>query len=151
MKRIAIALLAWAALAGAALAQGDSNANATAIAYRQGIYKAIRWNWVPLAEMVQQKRPFDRAEFVKRATRVSFLSHQLLEGYPEGSHEGVTTDALPAIWENFEDFSAKLDDMKRATHALRVAAASADEAALKQQFIKTAGTCKACHDEYRAE
>ncbi|HET9485312.1 MAG TPA: cytochrome c [Xanthomonadales bacterium] len=146
MKRIAFALLA---LAGPAAAQEPEHA--ATIQYRQGIYKAIRWNFAPLAAMVQGKAPFDRADFVKRSARVSFLSHQLLEGYPAGSHEGAVTDALPKIWESFDDFSAKLEDFKREARALRVVAEAGDEAAIKQQFMKTAGTCKACHDEYRAD
>ena len=148
MKRLAaIALLAVSA---AAVAHSD-DPRANAIEYRQSVYHVIRWNWMPLAQMVKGEKPFDRAEFVKRATRVSLSSHQLLEGYPEGSHEGAETDALPQIWENWADFTAKLDDFKRESQALRVAAADADEAAIKAQFVKTAGTCKACHDEYRAD
>ena len=146
MKRIAFALLA---LAGPLAAQAPDMA--ATIEYRQGIYKAIRWNWGPLAQMAQGKAPFVRADFVKRATRVSFLSHQLLEGYPPGAHEGAVTDALPAIWENFDDFSAKLDSFKLEARNLRLVAESGDEPAIKQQFIKTAGTCKACHDKYKAD
>ena len=147
MKRFVFVLLA--ATAGSVHAQESEHA--ATIQYRQGIYKAMRWNWAPLVQMVQGKRPFDRAEFVKRATRVSFLSHQLLEGYPPGSHDGAVNDALPAIWEDFADFTAKLDDLKREAKALRVVAGSGDEAAIKQQFMTTAGTCKACHDQYRAK
>ncbi|HVF34248.1 MAG TPA: cytochrome c [Candidatus Saccharimonadia bacterium] len=146
MKRIAFALLA---LAGPLAAQAPDHA--ATIEYRQGIYKAIRWNWGPLAQMVQGKAPFVRADFVKRATRVSFLSHQLLEGYPAGSHDGAVNDALPAIWETFDDFSAKLDAFKLEARNLRVVAEAGDEAAIKQQFVKPAGTCKACHDKYRAD
>lgn len=35
--------------------------------------------------------------------------------------------------------------------ALATTAKAGDEAATKAQFIKTAGTCKACHDVYRAD
>ena len=151
MKRAFVALLCAASIASpVAATEADSDA-ARAIEYRKSIYHAIRWNWVPLAEMVQQKRAFDRAEFVRRSTRVSFLAHQLLEGFPPGSHEGAETEALPAIWNDFGDFTAKLDDFKREAHALRTLAATGDEAAIKSQFVKTAGTCKACHDEYRAD
>ena len=148
MKRLAA--LALIAVSASAVAHSD-DPRANAIEYRQSVYHAIRWNWMPLAQMVKGEKPFDRAEFVKRATRVSFLSHQLLEGYPEGSHEGAETDALPQIWENWPDFTAKLGDLRREAQVLRVTAADGDEAAIKAQFVKTAGTCKACHDEYRAD
>lgn len=148
MKRLAA--LALIAVSASAAASSD-DPRVEAIEYRDGVYHAIRWNWMPLAAMVKGEKPFDRAEFVKRATRVSFLSHQLLEGFPEGSHEGAETDALPQIWENWADFTAKLDDFKREAQALRLVAGAGDEAAIKAQFVKTADTCKACHDEYRAD
>jgi len=121
------------------------------IGYRQGVYKMIRWNFAPMVEMVKGEHPFDAAQFTRRATRLSFLSHQLDEAYPPGSGEGAPTDALPAIWEDHADFMAKLKDFQREARALRVVAETGDEARTKEQFVKTAGTCKACHDTYRAE
>ena len=106
----------------AANAQVEEPKPDMAIAYRQSVYKMIRWNFMPLAQMVRDQRPWNDAEFARRAARVSFLSHQLEEGYPKGSDSGAVTDAKPEIWTNWEDFSAKLQDFKVESRALRVAA-----------------------------
>jgi cytochrome c556 len=121
------------------------------IHYRQGVYTMIGWNFGPMGAMVKGAVPFDAAEFAKRAERVAWLAQQVEEGFPPGSDTGATTDAKPAIWEDFADFQAKLADLKRESQALATTAKGSDEAATKAQFMKVAGTCKACHDLYRAD
>jgi cytochrome c556 len=73
------------------------------------------------------------------------------EGFPPGSDKGATTDAKPEIWTNRADFDAKMEDFRREAAALAAAAKGGDEAAIKAQFAKTGGTCKACHDQYKAD
>ena len=121
------------------------------IHYRQGVYTMIGWNFGPMGAMVKGQVPFDAAEFSKRAERVAWLAQQIEEGFPPGSGTGATTDAKPGIWQDFADFQAKLADLQRESQALATTAKAGDEAATKAQFIKTAGTCKACHDVYRAD
>ena len=121
------------------------------IHYRQGVYTMIGWNFGPMGAMVKGQVPFDAAEFSKRAERVAWLAQQIEEGFPPGSDTGATTDAKPGIWQDFADFQAKLADLQRESQALATTAKAGDEAATKAQFIKTAGTCKACHDVYRAD
>lgn len=122
-----------------------------AIKYRRSVYTVLLWNWMPMNAMVRGKLAFDAAEFARRADRVAALAPQLLEGFPNGSHKGATTDAKIGIWSNFDDFTAKMHDLERETAALASIAKGGDEAAMKQQFSKTAGTCKACHDDYKSE
>ena len=68
--------------------------------------------------------------------------------FPPGSG-GLDTEALPAIWENPEDFAQRVD-------AFREAAANLNDVAGKGgalgPAVKQVGqTCKGCHDGYRAE
>lgn len=132
-------------------AQAEEPKPDMAIAYRQSVYKMIRWNFAPLAQMVRDQRPWDDAEFARRAARISFLSHQLEEGYPKGSGTGAVTDAKPEIWTNWEDFSSKLNDLEVEARALRIAAEARDRNATSRQFARLGAACKACHDEYRAD
>ena len=146
------AALAIALLVSAFAAHGaDPPKPEQVITYRQSLYKVILWNWAPMAEMVKGKRPFEAAEFKQRSERLAFLTRLLDEAYAEGSGQGAETDALPAIWENRKDFDAKLADVQRETQTLAGVAAAGDEAKIKEQFVKTAGACKACHDKYRAD
>jgi cytochrome c556 len=122
-----------------------------AIGYRQDVFGLVGWNFGALADMVREKRAWDGAEFTRRAERVAQLSLMTDEGFPEGSDKGATTDAKPEIWTNRADFDAKMDDFRREAAALASTAKGGDQAAIKAQFAKTGGTCKACHDEYKAD
>ncbi|MEC8196907.1 MAG: cytochrome c, partial [Pseudomonadota bacterium] len=55
------------------------------------------------------------------------------------------TEALPAIWDNWADFSAKSDDLTVAAKALDFK----DRAALASTLGGVGLACKACHKDYR--
>ena len=55
------------------------------------------------------------------------------------------------IWENMEDFSAKMDDLRSTSAALQTAAASGDRKAIGKAVGDVGQSCKACHDEYKSE
>jgi len=149
MRRVLLTLsLCASLLSTSAMAQTKPE---DAINYRRSAYTVLLWNWMPMNAMVRGRIAFDAAEFARRAERVAALAPQLLEGFPEGSQEGAITDAKPAIWTHFDDFSAKMKDLERETAALANIAKGGDEAAIKEQFAKTGGACKACHDEYKAD
>ena len=122
-----------------------------AIHYRQSVYTMIGWNFVPMVDMIKAKTPWDSAEFAKHADRIAFLAPQLLEGFPEGSDKGAETEAKPDIWKNMDDFKSKMNDLVRETKALADVSKGGDEAKMREQFKKTAGACKSCHDKYRSE
>ena len=121
------------------------------IHYRQSIMTLIGWNFSPLGAMANGKIPFDAKEFSKHTERLAFFTPQVLEGFAKGSDKGAETDAKPEIWTDFDDFQAKLNDLIAETKALNEIAKSGDETKMKEQFKKTAGTCKACHDKYKAD
>jgi len=150
MRRPSLILATAAALGTAAIATAAVKPE-TAIAYRQAGYTMLGWNFGPMAQMVRGKTPWDAAEFARRAERVALIAPQLLEGFPEGSDTGATTEAKPDIWKNMDDFKLKMDDLVKQSKLLADAAKSGDEAKMKEQFKQTAGTCKACHDKYRSE
>ncbi|MEG3617524.1 cytochrome c [Magnetovibrio sp. PR-2] len=70
--------------------------------------------------------------------------------YPAGSDKGETK-AKAEIWSNMDDFKARGKDSYGATVALIEATKGGDKAAMAGAFKKLAGTCKACHKEYRAK
>lgn len=67
--------------------------------------------------------------------------------WPEGTAEG--TKALPAIWENADDFTAKQEGMTTASAAMAEVAGT-DLASLQAAIRDLGGACSACHREYRA-
>jgi cytochrome c556 len=111
----------------------------------------IGWNFMPMVGMIKDKTPWDQAEFAKHAERISQLAPQLLEGFPEGSDKGAETEAKADIWKNMDDFKSRMSDLVRESKALSDVAKAGDEAKTREQFKKTAGACKSCHDKYRNE
>jgi cytochrome c556 len=151
MIRPARLALIVAGLAAAGVAVAQSAAPDRAIKYRQNVYSLVGWNFTAMSQMVRGQRDFDPAEFARRAERVAQLSLMLDEGFPPGSDRGARTEALPAIWSNRAGFDAKMADFQREAAALATIAKGGDADAAKAQFGKTAGTCKACHDQYKAD
>lgn len=74
----------------------------------------------------------------------------LLDYFPENSKEGFDTEALPAIWENKDEFNALMqkasDDMKQLASIIED---SDDiESSLNNLMWKN---CKACHSKFRLD
>jgi cytochrome c556 len=56
------------------------------------------------------------------------------------------------LWQNSADFQKLMNDMKSKTAALSAAAAKGESFdALKPIFGAAGGSCKACHDKYKAD
>lgn len=144
-------LAALSMIALAASAQAPAPKPEQVIAYRQSLFKTIGWNFAPMGAMVKGSKPWDAAEFKRRSIAVAFAAVQLDEAFAAGSDRGVVTDALPAIWENPDDFAAKLKAFRQASNALRVAAAGGDQERIKAAFGEVRQTCGDCHETYRAE
>ena len=93
----------------------------------------------------------DHPEYLQsHANALADAGAQLKILFPEGSGEG-DTHALPAIWEEPEEFSAAAAEAERATAELRGAAASGDRKTITQAFKAVGLACKGCHENYREE
>ena len=121
------------------------------IHYRQSAMTLVGWNFGTLSAMVKGKHAWDAHEFALRAERLAQLAPQVPEGFAKGSDKGAETDAKPEIWANPDDFQSKANDLISEAKALSDVAKNGDEAKMKEQFRKLAGTCKACHDKYKAD
>ena len=141
----AVALLTLAVGAGAtAWAQMKPE---DAIKYRQSAMFLVGQNFGPLAAMAQGKIPYDKDAAIKHAEIVAFVSKLPLRGFQPGTDMGGDTKAKPEIWENMDDFKAKLEKMQQET--AKLPAAAGDFNALKAQAGETGKACKACHDKYK--
>jgi len=143
LHRIAVPLLLCAAVApGAALADD-------LIEYRQAVMGVFSWNLSAMGSMVKGETLFDAAAFKDHAADLGrAASLNLLKGFPEDS-VGDESDAREDIWLNWADFEAKYKTFKEAAAKLAEVAASGDEGAMRVQFKETAGTCKACHHDFK--
>ena len=86
------------------------------------------------------------------AGTIAGLSQKASGWFPAGTGpEAGKTGAKPEIWQNQQDFTAKLRNFQAATQAFNAAAGGNDVNAIKARFADLGGTCKACHDKYRTD
>lgn len=147
---VAAAALAVTLVAPAGLAQPKPPTKAEQmIRYRQAGYDWLAYNIGPIGAMAKGDMPFDAKVVERNAATMAAIAPRLLEGFPEGTATGAPTKAKAEIWQNMDDFRAKMGDLERATADLAVAARSGDMRVIGPALNKTGAACKACHDKYR--
>jgi cytochrome c556 len=147
-RRCGVFALCIACIAATALAQTKPE---SVIHYRQSLMDLIGWNYDLLAAMARARAPIDTKEFSLRAERLASFGPQVLEGFSKGSDKGAVTDAGAEIWTDFDGFQAVANDFISESKKLAEIAKNGDEAQIKEQFRKVTGTCKTCHDKYKAD
>jgi cytochrome c556 len=86
------------------------------------------------------------------ASQIAALSTRASGWFPAGTGPEVgKTGAKPEIWQNPQDFNAKLSAFQKAALAFQTAASGNDMNSAKARYSDLGGTCKACHDKYRTE
>ncbi len=136
-------------LAGAAFAQ---DAGKAAIGARQALMKMQAYYLGQLGMMAQGKVPYDAKAATIAANGLEAISSvDFATLFPQGSDNAADpqTKALPAIWTSMDDFVSKYADLHKASLTLQAQAGNGLDA-LKANFGPVAGTCGACHKEYRA-
>ena len=146
MKKITLLGLAAAITAFSFTAQAEIDVK-DAIEYRQGIFKAYKWNFGPMADMVRGKTEFNAEEFAKRAHKLQELSSMPIEGFVAGSYAGSNT--LPAIEKEWNTFVEKMTSFEQAADKLASAADTGDLKQIRAAFGDAGKGCKSCHDQFR--
>lgn len=94
----------------------------------------------------------DLAVVRSSAGQIANLSHQASNWFPAGTGPEIgNTGAKPEIWQNQQDFAAKLSAFQKAALVFDAAAKGNDVGAIKLRYSELGQTCKACHDKYRKE
>ena len=146
MKKLAIASLALAVVSAGAIAQTKPE---DAIKLRQSAMKLIGYNFASLGAMVNDKKPYNKDEAIRNASRIDALSGHPWEFFGAGTDKGADHKARADVWKEQSKFETAGKKMETETAKLAQVAKTGDQAALKAQFGTTAGTCKACHDDFR--
>jgi len=91
----------------------------------------------------------DASIIAKEALAIKAWATQMTDFFPEGSTQSPS-EALPAIWENFEDFKARATaNAKAAGDLADLARSGTDTSALTNGFKALGKTCKDCHNDYK--
>ena len=139
-RTMAIVTAMWLAGLGVGASEGD-------LKYRQHTMQAIGGHMQAIVNIVRQEVPH-ASHMALHANALADLAAITPTLFPEGSEGG---DSLAAIWEDAEDFQAKLDAFEKAAADFKAAAASGDNAKVGQALRPLGNACKGCHDRYRAE
>lgn len=124
-----------------------ATADEGAVDYRQHTLQAMGGHLQAAVDILRQKVPHGE-HMVTHANAIADLAEIAPTLFPEGSQGG---DALPAIWEQPEDFAERVNALREAAATFKAAAASGDSGAIGEAFQGLGQACKNCHDNYRAE
>lgn len=143
MKKLLLTALCCAALSPAFAADP--------IKARQDVFEQYKKTVGAMGKMVKGDTAFDQAEFAKLAAHMDELAQQPWQYFTPGSDKGKT-DAKPEIWSKPAEFKAAADKHKAEVAKLKATAAKASGINdVKVQFGAMQQTCKACHDQFRAD
>lgn len=135
-------LVGAATLALLALPLGASEG---AMEYRQHTMAAVGGHTTALFDILTGKVEHT-GHLAAHAESLKAMSGLAGTLFPEGSEGG---DALPAIWEDAEDFAERLSAFEAAAGNLSDVVAAGGE--VMPAAMQLGQACKGCHDNYRAE
>lgn len=148
-------LLSKALLLALAVSAGTAQANLKvddAIKYRQSGYTYMSWNMSRIRANLEGE--FKADEVLKAATVIQAIANSGMGAlYVPGSNKGTGWEPTRAKAEMFTDgkgVGKVATDFSKAANELAAVSAKGDVAEIKTAFNKLGGTCKACHDNYRA-
>lgn len=144
MKYTIVSLTATLALAGAALAHGG--VGNPAVKARMELMTDIKDATGIIGGMAKGKMAFDpdRAAAARAALRSS--AEKIAEAFEDPAVD-PKSEALPEIWENWDDFSAKADALVQAASGMETGTLEGVQAGLGA----LGASCGGCHKLYRMD
>jgi cytochrome c556 len=141
-----IAILTVAVTAVGAYAHGGATG---VVKERMDMMKSISSHMKTVGDMVKGETAFDAGQVTLAAEAIAAHADGIPEKFPEGSlHD--PSEALPSVWENWEVFVARADDMKASALTLSLASADATGVGdIRIQFVAVGKTCSSCHTDFR--
>jgi cytochrome c556 len=130
-----------AALLPSAIAADDKEI----IEYRQHIMNALNAQAAALGEIMSYAIPDDNA--VAHFQAIALTAKAALKAFEPKVQGG---EAKPDVWNNWADFSKRMNDfVQNSEEVAKLGASQGKEAAM--QRVLDALPCKSCHDVYRDE
>ncbi|TBN39371.1 cytochrome c [Paracoccus subflavus] len=120
---------------------------------RQGFMSLLSFNMGKLSGMAKGEIEYDaEAASVAASNIVALTNYDIWPLFVEGtsSEDLDNSDALPAIWENPDDFRAKFAALREAAAGAPATVGGGQEA-LGPALQQLGGACKSCHDDYRKD
>lgn len=122
---------------------------------RKAGYQFMAWNMGKIKAQVDGKEPFDQAKVAASANAIAAIANSGMGALysPETTTDqlGNATRLKPDFFQNLDKAGQIGRDFSLAANQLASVAAEGDQAALKKAFGDVGGSCKSCHDNFRAE
>jgi cytochrome c556 len=120
-----------------------------AVKYRKAGYTVMSTHFSRIGAMAQGRVPFDGAAAAANADIVVTMSKLPFAGFVDGT--GGTEKGMPnaKVWSEKAKFEAAAKKMQDEVVKLAAAAKTNNLDQVKAAFGAAAGTCKACHDDFR--
>lgn len=150
MKRLIACTAALVAVAASLPAAAQFQKPEDAIKYRQSAFTVMANHFGRIGAMVQGRTPWD-AKAAAEAMHVVEAVHKLpFTAFGEGTDKG-NTKALPEVWSKQAGFKQAADKMFAEMAKLDAAVKTGSLDNVKGAFGGVGGSCKGCHDDYRAK
>ena len=149
-KWVSTGLIAASAIVFAAPAVAQFQKPEDAVKYRQSALTVMGNHFGRIGAMVNGKVPFDAKAAQDSSRIVATLSTLPWAGFAANT-EGVKSRAKPEIWKEQAKFKESSDKMVAEAAKLEAAAKTGNLDTIKVAFGAVGGSCKACHDAFRAD
>lgn len=149
--KIFIGVLAASFIAsGSSLALDEAKENPK-LQYRQNVMQIVKYSLLGMRDIIKGDIT-DQSQFSALASSMANASSIATKAFAPDTRslEGKTT-AKDSIWENWEDFSKRMNTFNTDVQALAMVAKQGDMKANILAFKKATKNCKSCHDEYRKD
>lgn len=126
-----------------------AHGNATGIVKeRMDMMEKLGKNMKALKSLVRSQSGFDPGKVAELASGIEEVSNHIGATFPEGSNE-APSEALPAIWEDWDRFTGLIEQMNVESARLGEIARDGDKRSVMRQFVKLGKTCRGCHTDFR--
>jgi cytochrome c556 len=115
-----------------------------AVKARMMAMDAVKNNFGVLGGMARGKMAYDQAQAEQAMQELLTLSGQVPALF-EANETDPKSEAAPAIWENWDDFVSKAEDLEFAVEGVETSSLEA----LQASVGNVGAACSACHKPYR--
>ena len=115
--------------------------------YRQAVMKSIGGHMVSMGTILKNRVHFE--DLALHARGMAALAEVAPNVFPEGSNT-EKSKSLESVWEDPEGFAAAMDKFVGAARDMAEAADSSDMSRIGPAIQALGGSCKGCHDDYKA-
>ena len=151
MKRLLVTLVATLGTLASLPAAAQFQKPEDAIKYRQAAYTVMASHFGRIGAMAAGRVPFDAKAAADNAVIVSDMAKLPFTAFAEGTDKGLPHRAKPEIWKEAAKFKAAGEKMQAEVAKLDAAAKAGNLDAIKAAVGAVGSSCKACHDDFRAE